>query len=120
MPVPRRTVKSSACSSACWRRADLPIPASPRRTRTSLRPATPGLVDMRPGDANEVVEVWRWIMQSQHDPVALILSRQNLPTLDRSRFGSAEGVAKGAYVLAEPSEGEPDVILIATGSEIAL
>jgi transketolase len=82
--------------------------------------ATPGLVDMRPGDANEVVEAWRWIMQSQHDPVALILSRQNLPTLDRSKYGSAEGVARGAYVLADPSNGELDVILIATGSEIAL
>ena len=82
--------------------------------------ATPGLVDMRPGDANEVVEAWRWIMQSQHDPVALILSRQNLPTLDRSKYGSAEGVARGAYVLAEPSNGELDVILIATGSEVAL
>jgi transketolase len=82
--------------------------------------ATPGLVDMRPGDANEVVEAWRWIMQSQHDPVALILSRQNLPTLDRSKYGSAEGVSRGAYVLADPSNGELDVILIATGSEIAL
>jgi transketolase len=82
--------------------------------------ATPGLVDMRPGDANEVVEAWRWIMQSQHDPVALILSRQNLPTLDRSKYGSAEGVARGAYVLADPSNGELDVILIATGSEVAL
>jgi transketolase len=59
-------------------------------------------------------------MQSQHDPVALILSRQNLPTLDRSKYGSAEGVARGAYVLADPSNGELDVILIATGSEIAL
>jgi transketolase len=82
--------------------------------------AVPGLVDMRPGDANEVVEAWRWIMQSQHDPVALILSRQNLPTLDRSRYGSAEGVARGAYVLADAPNGELDVILIATGSEIAL
>jgi transketolase len=59
-------------------------------------------------------------MQSQHDPVALILSRQNLPTLDRSRYGSAEGVARGAYVLADAPNGELDVILIATGSEIAL
>jgi transketolase len=82
--------------------------------------ATPGLVDMRPGDANEVVEAWRWIMQSQHDPVALILSRQNLPTLDRSKYASAEGVARGAYVLADASNGELDVILIATGSEVAL
>src|SRR5712691_9436400 len=71
--------------------------------------AVPGLVDMRPGDANEVVEAWRWIMQSQHDPVALVLSRQNLPTLDRSKYASAEGVSKGAYVLAEAPSGEPDV-----------
>ncbi len=82
--------------------------------------AVPGLVDMRPGDANEVVEAWRWIMQSQHDPVALVLSRQNLPTLDRSKYASAEGVAKGAYVLADSPNGEVDVILIATGSEIGL
>ena len=82
--------------------------------------ATPGLVDLRPGDANEVVEAWRWIMQSQHDPVALILSRQNLPTLDRSKYGSAEGVSRGAYVLADAPSGEPDVVLIATGSELAL
>jgi transketolase len=82
--------------------------------------ATPGLVDLRPGDANEVVEAWRWIMRSQHDPVALILSRQALPTLDRTRYASAEGVARGAYVLADAPDGEPDVILIATGSEIAL
>jgi transketolase len=82
--------------------------------------AMPGLVDLRPGDANEVAEAWRWIIRSQHDPVALILSRQNLPTLDRRRFASAEGVAKGAYVLADAPNGELDVILIATGSEIAL
>jgi transketolase len=75
---------------------------------------------MRPGDANEVVEAWRWIMQSQHDPVALILSRQNLPTLDRSKYASAEGVAKGAYVLADSPNGAVDVILIATCSEIGL
>jgi transketolase len=80
----------------------------------------PGLVDLRPGDANEVVEAWRWIMRSEHDPVALILSRQSLPTLDRTRYASAGGVAKGAYVLADAENGELDVILIATGSEIAL
>jgi len=82
--------------------------------------AVPGLVDLRPGDANEVVAAWRWIMQSQHDPVALILSRQNLPTFDRSRYASADGVAKGAYVLADAPSGGLEVILIATGSEIAL
>jgi transketolase len=82
--------------------------------------ATPGLVDMRPGDANEVAEAWRWIMRSQHDPVALILSRQNLPTIDRAKYSSAEGLSKGAYVLADANGGDPDVILIATGSEIGL
>jgi transketolase len=82
--------------------------------------AVPGLVDLRPGDANEVVAAWRWIMQSQHDPVALILSRQSLPTLDRSKYASANGVAQGAYVLADAPDRELDVILIATGSEIAL
>jgi transketolase len=82
--------------------------------------AMPGLVDMRPGDANEVAEAWRWIMQSQHDPVALILSRQNMPTLDRAKYGSAEGVQRGGYVLADPAEGEPEVILIATGTEVGL
>jgi transketolase len=80
----------------------------------------PGLVELRPGDANEVAEAWRWIMQSQHDPVALILSRQNMPTLDRTKYGSAEGVHRGGYVLADPAEGEPDVILIATGTEVGL
>jgi transketolase len=82
--------------------------------------ATPGLVDLRPGDANEVVEAWRWIMRSQHDPVALVLSRQALPTLDRTKYASAEGVAKGAYVLTDAPNGDPEVILIATGSEISL
>jgi transketolase len=81
--------------------------------------ATPGLVDMRPGDANEVAEAWRWIMQSQHDPVALVLSRQNMPTLDRSKYASAEGLSKGAYVLGN-ANGDPEVILIATGSEVGL
>jgi len=85
----------------------------------SLR-AMPGMVDMRPGDANEVVEAWRVIMPLRHDPVALILSRQALPTLDRSTYASASGVAKGAYVLAGDPNETPEVILIATGSEIAL
>jgi transketolase len=82
--------------------------------------AMPGLVTIRPGDANEVVEAWRWIMGSQHDPVALILSRQNMPTLDRARFAPASGLARGAYVLAEPEDGAPDVILLASGTEVAL
>ncbi|CAA9493356.1 MAG: Transketolase, partial [uncultured Solirubrobacterales bacterium] len=85
----------------------------------SLR-AIPGLVDLRPADANEVVEAWRVIMELHHGPVALVLSRQSLPTLDRSRYGSAAGVRRGAYVLADPPDGEPEVILIATGSEVSL
>ena len=85
----------------------------------SLR-AMPGLIDLRPADANEVVEAWRTIMPLRHDPVALILSRQALPTLDRSRYASAAGVRKGAYVLAGDPETVPEVILIGTGSEVAL
>ena len=85
----------------------------------SLR-AMPGMIDMRPGDANEVVEAWRVIMPLRHDPVAMILSRQALPTLDRSKYAPASGLAKGAYVLAGDPDETPDVILIATGSEVAL
>lgn len=85
----------------------------------SLR-AIPGLIDLRPADANEVTEAWRVIMQMRHQPVALILSRQNLPTVDRDKYGSAAGVAKGAYVLADAENGRPDVILIGTGSEVQL
>ncbi len=82
--------------------------------------AMPGVIDMRPGDANEVAEAWRVLMPIRHEPVALMLSRQPLPTLDRQRYASAAGVARGAYVLADPPEGEPEVILIATGSEVAM
>lgn len=85
----------------------------------SLR-AMPGLIDLRPADANEVVEAWRTIMPLRHEPVALVLSRQALPTLDRTRYGSAAGVSRGAYVLAGDPEQVPDVVLIATGSEVAL
>jgi transketolase len=85
----------------------------------SLR-AMPGMIDMRPADANEVVEAWRTIIPLRHEPVALVLSRQALPTLDRSRYAAASGVARGAYVLAGDSEQEPEVILIATGSEVSL
>ena len=84
----------------------------------SLR-AIPGLIVIRPADANEVAEAWRVIMQLKHEPVALILTRQNLPTLDRTRYASAAGVAKGAYVLADAAGGKPDVLLLATGSEVA-
>ncbi len=83
--------------------------------------ATPGLVTIRPGDANEVAEAWRVIIPYVHQPACLILSRQALPTLDRSRFAPASGLAKGGYVLADPPEGKaPSVILIGTGSELSL
>ncbi len=85
----------------------------------SLR-AMPGLIELRPADANEVAEAWRVLMPIRHVPVALLLSRQALPTLDRSRYASAAGLAKGAYVLADPPDGDPEVILIATGSEVAM
>lgn len=85
----------------------------------SLR-AIPGLVTLRPGDANEVVEAWRVIMQLQHQPVVLALTRQALPTLDRTQYGSALGVAQGAYVLADPDDGKPEVLLLGTGSEVPL
>ena len=85
----------------------------------SLR-AIPGLVTLRPGDANEVVEAYRYIMQLRHQPAVLVLSRQPLPTLDRSKYAPASGVARGAYVLADASRGKPEVILIATGSEVSL
>lgn len=85
----------------------------------SLR-AVPGLVVLRPADANEVVEAYRYIMQLRHQPAALFLSRQALPTFDRSQYASAAGVAKGAYIMADAPGGAPEVILIASGSEVAL
>ncbi len=85
----------------------------------SLR-AIPGLVTLRPGDANEVVEAYRYAMQLRHKPVVLALSRQPLPTLDRRMYAPATGVARGAYVLADPPGGNPEVILIASGSELSL
>jgi transketolase len=85
----------------------------------SLR-AIPGLVMLRPGDANEVVEAYRYIMQLQHKPAAIALSRQPLPTLDRTKYAPASGVARGAYVLADAPGGHPEVILIASGSEVTL
>ena len=85
----------------------------------SLR-AIPGLITLRPADANEVVQAWRVIAELRHEPVALVLSRQNLPTFDRGRYGSAAGVAKGAYVLADAPNGRPDVLLLAAGSEVSL
>ena len=85
----------------------------------SLR-AMPGLITLRPGDANEVAEAWRLIMELQHDPVALVLSRQNMPTLDRTRYASAAGVRRGAYVLADVDDADPEVVLMASGTEVAL
>lgn len=85
----------------------------------SLR-AIPGLVTLRPADANEVVEAYRVILQLRHKPAALVLSRQALPTLDRTKYAAAAGVARGAYVLGDAPGGEPEVILIATGSEVSL
>jgi transketolase len=85
----------------------------------SLR-AIPGLDVIRPADANEVAEAWRVAVDRTHQPVAMVLTRQNVPILDRSKYASAEGVRRGGYVLADPAGGDPEVILIATGSEVAL
>ena len=85
----------------------------------SLR-AIPGLNVIRPCDANEVAEAWRVTMEQHHQPVALVLTRQDVPILDRSRFAPAEGLRQGGYVLADPPDGDPELILIATGSEVAL
>jgi transketolase len=85
----------------------------------SLR-AIPGLIVMRPADANETAEAWKVIMKLHHEPAALILTRQALPTIDRSKYAAASGLAKGAYVLADAPDGKPDVLLMATGSEVAL
>ncbi|HSS26998.1 MAG TPA: transketolase, partial [Usitatibacter sp.] len=82
--------------------------------------AIPDLTVIRPGDANEAAMAWRVAMESRGHPVALILSRQNLPTLDRTRYASAEGLRRGAYVLLDAKGGKPDLILIATGSEVSL
>ena len=82
--------------------------------------AIPGLVVIRPADANEVVEAYRYILQLRHQPALLALSRQALPTFDRGKYASAAGVARGAYVMADASGGLPEIILIASGSEVAL
>ncbi|MGZ5316769.1 MAG: transketolase-like TK C-terminal-containing protein, partial [Solirubrobacterales bacterium] len=85
----------------------------------SLR-AIPGLDVIRPADANETAVAWRVAMDRTHQPVALVLTRQDVPIIDRSRYASADGVRRGGYVLADPEGGEPEVILLATGSEVAL
>ena len=85
----------------------------------SLR-AVPGLIVLRPADANEVAEAWKVIMKLHHQPAGLVLTRQALPTIDRSKYASASDLARGAYVLADAPDGKPDVLLLATGSEVAL
>jgi transketolase len=85
----------------------------------SLR-AMPNLLVIRPGDANEVTEAWKIIAQLQHSPVALVLTRQNVPTFDRTKYGAAAGTARGAYILADAPGGKPEVILMGTGSEVSL
>ena len=82
--------------------------------------AIPGLVTLRPGDANEVIEAYRYIMQLRHEPAVLVLSRQPLPTLDRKKYAPTSGVARGAYVLADTPGNDPEVILIASGSEVSV
>jgi len=82
--------------------------------------AVPGMIVLRPADANEVTEAWRVIMGLRHQPAALVLTRQAVPTLDRSKYRAASGLAQGAYVLADAPGGKPDVLLLATGSEVAL
>jgi transketolase len=82
--------------------------------------AIPGLITLRPGDANEVAEAWRTILKLRHKPAALILSRQAMPTLDRAKYSSAAGLAKGAYVLADAPGGTPEVLLLGTGREVSL
>jgi transketolase len=82
--------------------------------------AIPGLTLIRPADANEVVEAYRYIMQLHHEPAVLALTRQAVPTIDRAKYASAKGVAQGAYILADAPGGAPEIILIATGSEVHL
>jgi transketolase len=82
--------------------------------------AIPGLVVLRPADANEVVEAYRYVMQLRHQPAVMTLSRQPLPTFDRRRYAAAAGVAQGAYVMADAPGGPPEIILIASGSEVSL
>jgi transketolase len=85
----------------------------------SLR-AMPGMLTIRPADANEVGEAWRYVLGHKHVPACLVLSRQPLPTIDRARFGAASGLARGAYVVADGEGGRPEVLLLGTGSEVGL
>jgi transketolase len=82
--------------------------------------AVPNLLLIRPADANETAVAWRVAIEAREQPVALVLTRQHVPTLDRQRYASAEGLRQGAYVLSDPPSGKPELILIATGSEVGL
>jgi transketolase len=82
--------------------------------------STPGLIMIRPADANEVSEAWKVILQLHHQPAVLVLTRQAVPTIDRTKYAAASGLARGAYILADDLSGNPEVILIGTGSEVAL
>jgi transketolase len=82
--------------------------------------AVPGLIVLRPADANEVAEAWKVVMQLHHEPAVLVLTRQAVPTIDRGKYAAASGVARGAYILADAPDGKPDVLLLASGSEVAL
>jgi transketolase len=86
---------------------------------TSLR-AIPGLIVLRPADANEVVEAWKVVMDLHHQPAVLVLTRQAVPTIDRDKYAPASGLAQGAYILADAPAGKPDVLLLATGSEVGI
>jgi transketolase len=82
--------------------------------------AIPNLIVLRPGDANEAVYAWKAALKETHRPSAIVLTRQNMPTFDRSKFAAAAGVERGGYVLADAADGQPEVILIGTGSELSL
>src|SRR5439155_17505712 len=94
-------------------------PAQTVEQVASLR-MVPGLIVLRHGDANETVEAWKVVMKQHHVPAVLVLSRQALPTVDRMKYAPASGVAQGAYILADAAGGKPEVILLATGSEVML
>ena len=82
--------------------------------------AIPNLLALRPADANEVSEAWKIAVENRHRPTALVLTRQNIPTLDRTQYAPAEGIRKGAYVLADLGKEKPQLILMASGSEVSL
>ena len=94
-------------------------PHQPIEQLANLR-SIPGLIVLRPADANETAEAWKVVMKLHHEPAAIVLTRQAVPTIDRNKYASATGVAQGAYVLADAPGGKPDVLLLATGSEVML